>query len=143
MRRRSTSRSNGPTARVKEYAASQPGCLISWAEAQAAYATGMVKSWTGNMTGGASQHKMSISNVLWRHFTRVEGARGLYVLTSSIENHDREDDELELAAFHAIHGCDEFGMSLPPDVNASRRRIDRQAAAHGLFRMSEISGMIE
>ena len=119
-----TYRPNGPIAMVRKYAASRPGSLISWAEAQHAYGTGTVKGYDGPRKA-AAHHKMSVSNVLRRHFTKVEGARGLYVLSSSIANPDWDEDMEELNAFHAIHGCDEFGMSLSPAENALQRRIRR------------------
>lgn len=101
---------NGPVAKVIECAQSRPGHVISWSEARVAYGTGIVKGYNGPRRA-AAHHNMSISNVLHRYFTRVDGTRGLYVLTSSICNHDRDDDELEMKAFHAANGCDEFGMS--------------------------------
>lgn len=132
-------RSNGPTARVKEFAGNQPGSVISWSQAQYAYSTGIVKGYDGPRRG-AAHHKMSISNVLRRHFMPVEGTRGLYVLNSSMENPDWDEDMLEMQQFHAIHGCDEFGMSLPPKENALQRRITRTKSErlNAILRMSEI-----
>lgn len=127
---------NGPTSMVRQYAASRPGCVISWSEAQAAYKTGRVRDYANSMVPGAAHHKMSISNLLRRHFTRVEGAKGLYVLNTSMTNHDHEEDAEELRAFHAIHGSDEFGMSVHPLVAAIQRRASRDRAA--LSRMSDI-----
>jgi len=129
------SRANGPTAKVLAFAAAQPGALISWSEARDAYATGVVKGWLGPK-GGAAHHNMSISNVLHRHFVRVEGARGLYALLSSMANASVEDDEDEMRTFHAIHGCDEFGMSLSKAEHAMQRRLVR--TQRGLARMSDI-----
>lgn len=126
-------RINGPTARVRQYAAAQPGTLVSWSEVRNAYGTGIVRSHSGPRPA-AAEHKMSISNVLRRHFTRVEGVNGLYVLSTSMSNLDREEDEMEMRTFHAIHGCDEFGMSLSREAHALQRRLKRT----GPLRMSDI-----
>lgn len=101
----------GPTARVKQYAASQPGAIISWSEARDAYRTGVTKNWCGDYVPSVAYHNMSISNVLHRHFEMVEGARGLHVLLTSMNNYNVEDDMDEMRKFHAIYGCDEFGRS--------------------------------
>lgn len=109
-------RANGPTAKVLELARNAPGGVITWSEAQGAYAQGVVpiRSRSGPQTqvqGAAAKHKMSISNVLKKHFTRVDGIRGTYVLRASIANPDWEEDMAVLQAFHDLYGSDEFGMS--------------------------------
>lgn len=109
-------RPEGPTARVLQFAASQPGTVITWSEAQHAYAQGVVPVWTPSIRGmqvrgAAYRHKMSISNVLKKHFERVEGTRGMYVLKSTISNPDWEEDMVAMQAFHNLYGSDEFGMS--------------------------------
>ncbi len=123
-------RSNGPTAKVLSFAAQQPGHVISWSEARVAYSCGTVKSYDGYRQA-ADRHRFSISNVLRRYFDRVEGARGLYVLRSSIENLDENDDAHAMQSFHNLYGCDEFGMSVHGDTSQG----------HGTNRFTRMSGI--
>lgn len=129
-----------PTAAVKQFAASQPGSIISRKEVQAAYATGLVRHRTGAMVPAAAHHNMTISNVLYRNFVRVEGARGLWVLRTSMNNYDVEGDDAEAKAFHETYGCDEFGMStrecpLEELAGVTDRPLTRSTL---LIRMSDI-----
>lgn len=138
-------RSNGPTAKVIAFAASQPGGIISWSEAQGAYGCGVVVDYKGDLVRAASQHKMSVSNVLQRHFERVEGARGMYVLRSTIGNPDWDEDMAELEAHRDMFGSDEFGMSILSAGQALAHAIDSigssvvAGAGYGFQRMSDIS----
>lgn len=105
-------RPNGPTSKVIEFAREQPGGVITWSEAQGAYARGTVIDYRGVPVKAASHHKMSVSNVLRQHFNRVEGAQGMYVLRAMIDNPDWDEDQLAMRAFHDLYGADEFGMSV-------------------------------
>jgi hypothetical protein len=121
-------RANGPTAKVLELARKAPGGVITWSEAQGAYACG----------SAAAKHKLSVSNVLNRHFEKVEGMRGAYVLSSMISNPDWDEDMEELQAFHAEHGADEFGMSTWPLRGTSKQMFPEGTTLVRLTRMSDI-----
>lgn len=142
-------RPDGPTARVLKFAAGRPGGVVTWSDAQYAYAQGVVpvRSDHGPQTrvrAAAAKHKLSISNVLRRHFVRVEGIRGMYVLSSTISNPDWDEDMEELQAFHDLYGADEFGMSTLSASQALAGAIDsigtsvRAGAGYGFQRMSDI-----
>lgn len=132
----------GPTATIVEYARGQPGCVISWSEAQHQYGLGQVISGRGPnavFRPGRRNHKMSVSNVLRRHFVRVEGTQGLYVLRSSMENPDHEEDLMEQALFFMYYGRDEYGMSVTCSIRAAMDGVPLASGVQpGLRRMSEI-----
>jgi len=68
----------GATASILRFARLQPGGVISWGEAAARYrmATGIPRS--------DHHYHMNLGHIFRRHFERVEGARGLYVLREAI-----------------------------------------------------------
>ena len=120
-----------PTAKVIEHASRQPGHIISWSAAVHAYGTGIVKGHSGPVRA-SSKYSSSVSNVLRTHFERVEGAEGLYVLLSSMNNPDFEEDQLELVRFHDEFGCDEFGMSTRPSWSGSPGWLRRMSNVAGI-----------
>jgi hypothetical protein len=131
-------RSSGPTAKVLWFASQRPGGVITWSEAKGSYACGTVLGYGGPRMA-AAHHRMSISNVLRRHFIPVEGARGLYVLKSSVDNPDWDEDMRAMQAFHDLYGSDEFGMSTR-DTEDLLRSLERHAPPkpRRFQRMSEI-----
>lgn len=133
----------GPTARILELARSAPGGVIRWHEAEDCYVQGSPAAMKernaarsapfrrGKIRRGWAYHPSlhfhsSVKRVLTRHFEKVEGTKGYYVLRSTIYNDDRDEDIEHMHAFHDYFGCDEFGMStqltvfVPPPAN---RRI--------------------
>lgn len=71
-----------PTAAIKEFARSQPGGVIRWGEAERLYL-----SHSENARRGRGFH-MNLKRIFDRHFVRVDGIRGFYVLASEIVGED-------------------------------------------------------
>lgn len=113
---------DGPTALILKLAREAPGGVIRWAEAEGAYRRGSKY--------GACNH-MSLGNLLRRHFDKVEGARGFYVLRSTIYNDDAAEDLLMLNEFHRDFGSDEYGRS-------HGRSPTEYSVVRGVKRMSDI-----
>lgn len=115
-----------PTARILRLARAAPGGVIRWREARDEYvkgshaaqeeerdarsANGLNKQTFKERTG--RHYHMGLSRLLERHFYKVEGTRGYYVLKGVIFNDDRADDSQHLAQFRAAYGLDENGMSI-------------------------------
>lgn len=75
---------NGPTEKIIEMARSAPGGVIRWRDARAEYIKGSPSA-RKELQSRTTRFHMGIKRVLDRHFTRVEGTDGYYVLTESID----------------------------------------------------------
>ncbi len=84
--RKRAPRKNGPTQRILAMAISAPGGVIRWRDANAAYLLGSENA----RRSRSNNFHMSVKRVLERHFTKVSGTHGYYVLTSSIKGDDDE-----------------------------------------------------
>lgn len=80
------SRKDGPTKRIITMAWDAPGQLIRWREAEAVY-----DSW--NKYRKFDNNRNNLRRIFDRHFVKVEGVRGYYVLKESIRNDSVEDDQ--------------------------------------------------
>lgn len=73
--------------RIYDLGLHAPGNVIRWNEAESLY-----RAWSNaakaNFVRGATQHHQNVSRILKRHFVRVEGASGYYVLKDSIVDGD-------------------------------------------------------
>jgi hypothetical protein len=98
---------DGPTSRIIAVAIKSPGGVIRWHEAETEYlagsssarrehehavAYGRYNRRLSNTKGYPSLHyHSSINNVLKRHFSKVEGTRGFYVLNEMLDGNNSEE----------------------------------------------------
>lgn len=101
---------NGPTAKIIELARNSPGGVIRWCEAQRTYLehSHFNNKWPKKMQSG---FKMNVKRILDRHFKKVEGTKGYYVLSETVPNAHDNEDVAALQNFVHIFGSDDFGMS--------------------------------
>lgn len=140
----------GPTDRILELAKAAPGGVIRWHEADEAYRdgspcaqsehsnakrykSGSIASLKINEGGRfrtvypPMHYRSSLNSVLKRHFHKVEGTKGYYVLKSTIFNDDWEEDARALHDFNNVFGADEFGMSTRTLAIVPRRQLSRMS----------------
>jgi hypothetical protein len=77
-----------PTKKVLEFARQQPGGIIRWSEAEMVY---RMESKAARRGHGFMQN---ISRIFDRHFTKVEGVSGFYVLDETIAPDPTESEGL-------------------------------------------------
>lgn len=70
---------NGPTARIIQRALSAPGGLIRWREAEAEYVSSSEAA-RRHARRGENNHHIWLKAIFDRHFVKVEGVDGHYVL---------------------------------------------------------------
>ncbi len=98
----------GPTAAILVMAQKAPGGVIRWCEARDEYlahseaakrderkANRLNQLFRNDRKAGNRQYHMSLHQVLKRHFAKVQGTDGYYVLKHLIVG-DREGDELDV-----------------------------------------------
>lgn len=78
----------GPTANVLAFARLQPGGIIRWHEARKCYLAFSPSAQGDVRRGGPFHFHMTLGKVLQRHFTRVEGVDGHYVLNEMMTGED-------------------------------------------------------
>lgn len=78
---------DAPTPRILRMAASAPGGVIRWWEAEEQYLLGSANARRARRLGSRS-YCMGVKRILGRHFVKVEGTNGFYVLKSTIKGED-------------------------------------------------------
>lgn len=76
-----------PTQCIRDFARLQPGGVIRWREARDCYLCCSHAPRRDERMGMRNYH-VHIGQVLKRHFTKVEGTDGYYVLTETIAGED-------------------------------------------------------
>ncbi len=112
-------RKDGPTTRILELARSAPGGVIRWHEAEQCYLDGSesarreqrasrnIMNRLGKLgrerVYASANYRMGVKRVLERHFLKVEGTRGYYVLKEAVNALGGEDQVPEVSAtYHVV-----------------------------------------
>lgn len=79
---------SSPTARIVSFARLQPGGVIRWREARRIYIEHSAAAQRWIRCGGPFHFHMALGVVLRRHFEKVDGVDGFYVLKESMRGDD-------------------------------------------------------
>ena len=79
-----------PTKRIIEFARRQPGGVIRWSEAEGIYREESKQARRGQ------GFKQNVGRLLKKHFTKVGGIRGFYVLDETIVGDPSEEKGLNI-----------------------------------------------
>lgn len=79
----------GPTQSIIEFARTQPGGVIRWRDAHEEYVCASPKA-KRHLRRGENNHHIWVGEVLRRHFAKVDGVNGYYVLKEFLEPEERD-----------------------------------------------------
>jgi hypothetical protein len=112
-----------PTREILAFAQSAPGGLIRWHEARDIYLSESeaarrderraerFRKLNGKSRNGNCNYHMSLHQLLKRHFYKVDGTDGYYVLKHTVFNDSWAEDNNALRQFIQTYGINDVGQS--------------------------------
>lgn len=83
----------GPTRAVVEYARAEPGGVIRWREAEDEYCRHSEPA-RRHRRRGENNHHIWLKRIFDRHFVKVDGINGFYVLKETIPSQSEPEVDL-------------------------------------------------